>query len=217
MTGFHVGISLGSIAPGPAQRARGRVDTMTVLTARPPPTTPLAEPFGHPPLRLSLKPPGPQSGLLDGAWWPHSRDLAHELPALTDLLDPLWGRITRVTVNPTHWPIIPRKVPVNGHVVKVGWFRQEQDPHQLLLLSYQVGRWDLLIIPPETGAAAAARLMAAACDPLVVRTGGALIADELDRPPAAPAEAAPSGRAQAETWEAESGAMAASAGTAGGR
>ncbi|WP_353943307.1 DUF5994 family protein [Streptomyces sp. HUAS MG91] len=180
---------------------------MTVLTARPLSATPIAKPSGSPLLRLSLKPPGPRSGLLDGAWWPRSRDLARELPALADLLDPLWGRITRVAVNPTHWPVVPRKVSVNGHVVKVGWFRQEQDPNQLLLLSYHVGRWDLLIIPPETGAAAAARLMAAACDPRTVRTGSALLADELDLPSRAPAEA----------WEAEGGATAAPVGTTGGR
>ncbi|GAA2943352.1 hypothetical protein GCM10011428_72720 [Streptomyces violaceus] len=64
-----------------------------------------------------------------------------ELPALTAVLDPLWGRITRVTVNPTQWPVIPRKVPVAGHVVTVGWFLAEQDPHELLLLSYHVGRF----------------------------------------------------------------------------
>ncbi|MFF1381309.1 DUF5994 family protein [Streptomyces sp. NPDC058308] len=182
---------------------------MTVLTARPPPTTPIAESSDYSPLRLSVRPPGLPSGLLDGAWWPRSRDLARELPALTDLLDPLWGRITRVTVNPTYWPTVPRKVPVNGHVVNVGWFRAEQDPHQLLLLSYHVGRWDLLIIPPETGAAAAARLMAAACDPLTVRTGSALIADERDRHPTAPAETGSTARSQSEAWEAEGGAMAA--------
>ncbi|GGO42335.1 MULTISPECIES: DUF5994 family protein [Streptomyces] len=190
---------------------------MTVITERAPPATPLAKTSGHPPVRLSLKPPGPQGGLLDGAWWPRSRDLARELPALIELLDPQWARITRVTVNPTYWPVVPRKVPVNGHVVKVGWFRAEQDPHQLLLLSYRIGRWDLLIIPPETDAAAAARLMAAACDPRTLRTGSALIADELDHHLVAPAEAAPPGRTQAEAWGAEGGAMAAPVGTTGGR
>ncbi|MFI0240428.1 DUF5994 family protein [Streptomyces sp. NPDC016845] len=154
---------------------------MTVLTARPPPAIPITEPSDHPPLRLSLKPPDAPSGLLDGAWWPRSRDLTRELPALTDVLEPLWGRVTRVTVNPTYWPVAPRKVPVNGHVVKVGWLRAEQDPHQLSLLSYHIGRWDLLIIPPETDAAAAARLMAAACALGADRTGSALIADEPDR------------------------------------
>ncbi|MBC9728541.1 hypothetical protein H8R17_28195 [Streptomyces sp. TRM68367] len=99
---------------------------------------------------------------LDGAWWPRSRDLTHELAALADVLDPLWGRITRIAVNSRYWPIIPRKISVNGHVVKVGWFTSEQDPHKILLLSYTAGRWDLLVIPPETSAPSAAWLMAAA-------------------------------------------------------
>ncbi|QYX78585.1 DUF5994 family protein [Streptomyces akebiae] len=116
--------------------------------------------------RLSLAPVGPAPALLDGAWWPRSRDLAAELPSLTAVLDPLWGRITRVTVNPTHWPVVPRKVPVAGHVVKVGWFLSEQDPHELLLLSYRTGRWNLLVVPPQTSAGSAAWLMAAASDPL---------------------------------------------------
>lgn len=90
------------------------------------------------------------------------RDLLRELPAPTDALDPVWGRITRIAVDPEHWPVIPRKVPVNGHVVKVGWFTSEIDPHKLLLLSHGSGRWDLLVIPPETGARSAARLLAAA-------------------------------------------------------
>ncbi|WP_210590362.1 DUF5994 family protein [Streptomyces sp. GESEQ-35] len=114
--------------------------------------------------RVALKSPTGR-GLLDGAWWPRSRDLATELPALADVLDPLWGRITRVAVNPMLWPVVPRKVTVRDRVLKVGWFTPELDPHKLLLLSYGTGRWDLLVIPPETDAATAARFMTAACDP----------------------------------------------------
>ncbi|MET7619263.1 DUF5994 family protein [Streptomyces sp. NPDC005408] len=127
------------------------------------------------PLRLMLAPAGTAPALIDGAWWPRTRDLAAELPALIAVLDPLWGRITRVTVNPTFWPVIPRKVPVAGHVVHVGWFKAEQDPHKLLLLSYTAGRWDLLVIPPETSPATAARLMATAADPSQSLTASGLI------------------------------------------
>ncbi|WP_406277093.1 DUF5994 family protein [Streptomyces sp. NBC_00191] len=127
------------------------------------------------PLRLMLAPAGTAPALIDGAWWPRSRDLTAELPALTAVLDPLWGRITRVTVNPTFWPIIPRMVPVPGHVVHVGWFKAEQDPHKLLLLSYTSGRWDLLVIPPETSPTTAARLMATATDPSRCLTASGLI------------------------------------------
>ncbi|MFD9392224.1 DUF5994 family protein [Streptomyces sp. NPDC060000] len=126
-------------------------------------------------LRLSLAHVGAAPALLDGAWWPRSRDLGAELPILTAVLQPLWGRITRVTVNPTHWPVVPRKVPVAGHVVKVGWFLAEQDPHELLLLSYRTGRWDLLVIPPQTDPVSAAWLMAAASDPLGTSTASRLM------------------------------------------
>ncbi|MFJ1605648.1 DUF5994 family protein [Streptomyces sp. NPDC088253] len=158
-----------------------------------------------PPLRLRLAPSGTAPALIDGAWWPRSRDLTAELPALTAVLDPLWGRITHVTVNPTFWPVIPRKVPVQGHVVKVGWFKAEQDPHKLLLLSYTAGRWDLLVIPPETDAVTAARLMTTAADPARSLTASGLIQEaELFRI-AAEAEAAAWDSARETVWDSEGG------------
>ncbi|WP_344531412.1 DUF5994 family protein [Streptomyces albiaxialis] len=106
--------------------------------------------------------PSREPGELDGAWWPRTRDLTAELSALTDVLDPLGGRITRIALNQHCWPVIPRKLFINGYVVKVGWFYSEPDPHRILLLSSTAGRWDLLVIPPETGIPSAARLLAAA-------------------------------------------------------
>jgi hypothetical protein len=144
-------------------------------------------PFRVPNARLALKPVSTSRELLDGAWWPRSRDLAHELTALADVLDPLWGRITRIAVNPTYWPAIPSRVPVNGHVVKVGWFTPEPDPHKIMLLSYTAGRWDLLVIPPESNAPAAARLMAAASESTgPPKTASALMAAEQARHGASP-------------------------------
>ncbi|QDO43558.1 hypothetical protein FNV62_40450 [Streptomyces sp. RLB3-17] len=171
----------------------------TISLLPPPPTDPAV-----PAARLSLKAPGTPRGLLDGAWWPRSRDLLRELPDLTDVLDPHWGRITRIAVNPAHWPVIPRKVPVHGHVVKVGWFTPELDPHKVLLLSYSVGRWDLLVIPPETRPAVAARLMAAASDP----TGAPLTASALMAVEEARHGDSSAGRVQnpEEAWEYEGGA-----------
>jgi hypothetical protein len=155
------------------------------------------------PARLSLTPAGPVRGSLDGAWWPRSRDLTRELPALALALDPLWGRITRVTVNPAHWPVVPRKVPVAGHTVHVGWFADEQDPDKIILLSYTAGRWDLLVVPPETEPAAAGRLMAAAAATGSLRTAGALLADEDARGDARAV------RNREDTWENDGGARAA--------
>ncbi|MBO8202014.1 hypothetical protein JW613_27510 [Streptomyces smyrnaeus] len=155
-----------------------------------------------PPVRLALTPANAPPGLLDGAWWPRSRDLFRELPTLTARLDVCWGRITRVTVNPTHWPVIPRKVPVAGHTVGVGWFSKEQDPHKLILLSYTAdrGRWDLLVIPPETTAASADRLMSAAAVPGSLLTARMLMDDEHRIRDAA------EDRGRTAEWDAEGGA-----------
>ncbi|MFI6688309.1 DUF5994 family protein [Streptomyces sp. NPDC050485] len=151
------------------------------------------------PARLSLTPRTTLAGQLDGAWWPYSRDLYAELPALADALDETWGRITRVTVNPARWPVIPHKVPAAGHTVHVGWFT-EQDPDKLILLSRTVARWDLLVIPPETEPAAAARLMSAASIPGSVLTAAALMAAE------AVIGGAVDARVRENSWETEGGA-----------
>ncbi|MEU3524758.1 DUF5994 family protein [Streptomyces sp. NPDC038707] len=108
------------------------------------------------PARLSLT---PAPGGLDGMWWPRSRALTRELPALTAALVEQWGRITGVTVHPAYWPVIPRWVSVAGRTVQVDWSTETQDPHRLTL-SLRDGRRDVLVIPPETRAEAAAQLMA---------------------------------------------------------
>ncbi|MEZ0064525.1 hypothetical protein ABIA32_000513 [Streptacidiphilus sp. MAP12-20] len=161
-------------------------------------------------LRLSLRPTGVPGdlpvGALDGAWWPRSDDLLRELPSLVATLDRVWGRITRVNVNPRHWQTLPREIPVQGHVVKVGWFTTELDPHKLLLLSYRLGRWDLLVIPPETNPEAAARLMSAATDPAGAPSASALIAAERGRHDGLLAGFAPGDPGAESAWESEGGA-----------
>ncbi|MFI5867506.1 DUF5994 family protein [Streptomyces sp. NPDC051546] len=169
----------------------------TAATSPAPPVPAAAAPPR--PARLVLTPKTALAGQLDGAWWPRSRDLEAELPVLAAALAEPWGRITRVTVNPSRWPVIPPKVPVAGHTLHVGWFT-EQDPDKLILLSYTVGRWDLLVIPPQTTPAAAARLMAAASVPGSVLTAGALIAAE------AVIGRRPDVRNREDAWESEGGA-----------
>ncbi|MCF2529249.1 DUF5994 family protein [Yinghuangia soli] len=126
------------------------------------------------PARIALTPPGQAAGRLDGAWWPYSRDLALELPSLARAMDDM-GMITRATVNPTLWQSVPRRVPVSGRLVKVGWFTDEQDLHEIMLLSHRAGRWELLVVPPETAADTAQRMMAAAATAGDMRTATALV------------------------------------------
>ncbi|MFJ9946567.1 DUF5994 family protein [Kitasatospora sp. NPDC091207] len=128
--------------------------------------------------RLSLAPSGVRPGRLDGAWWPRSRDLLRELPALAADIDERWGRVTRITVNPAQWPVIPRRIPVTGHTVHAGWFSTEQDEHTIAVFSYAPLRLNLLVVPPETAAVDAARLMAEAAAPANTTAASDLIAAE---------------------------------------
>ncbi|MCX5377384.1 DUF5994 family protein [Streptomyces sp. NBC_00091] len=153
------------------------------------------------PARLSLTPKTTLAGQLDGAWWPYSRDLEAELPPLAAALEEPWGRVTHVTVNPTRWPAVPHTVALDGRILHVGWFT-EQHPDKLILLSYTVGRWDLLVIPPETEPAAATRLMAAAAIPGSVLTAGVLMANE-----AAIGRGLRDAQRQEAGWESEGGAF----------
>ncbi|MFI9360341.1 DUF5994 family protein [Kitasatospora sp. NPDC053057] len=128
------------------------------------------------PLRLSMAPDGVRAGRLDGAWWPRSRDLLVELPSLTAELDERWGRVTRITVNPAQWPLIPRRIPVAGHTVRAGWFSIEQDKHMIMVCSYIPRRLNLLVVPPRTNSVDAARLMTEAADPANTRSASELLA-----------------------------------------
>ncbi|MFF9503458.1 DUF5994 family protein [Streptomyces sp. NPDC014656] len=127
--------------------------------------------------RLALTPNNSPAGLLDGAWWPCSRDLATELPPLVEALRDRFGRVTRITANPAPWSDPLHKVPVGGYAVHVGWFT-DQALDTMILLSYSLGRCDLLVIPPESEPASAARLMAAASAPGNVHTTGILMSRE---------------------------------------
>ncbi|MFE2721900.1 DUF5994 family protein [Kitasatospora sp. NPDC059327] len=128
--------------------------------------------------RLSLTPSGVRPGPLDGAWWPRSRDLLLELPALAADIDERWGRVTRITVNPAQWPVIPPRIPVTGHTVHAGWFTTEQDEHTIAVFSYAPRRLNLLVVPPETDAVSAARLMAEAAGPANTTAASGLLAVE---------------------------------------
>jgi hypothetical protein len=134
--------------------------------------------------RIALRPSSKRRGVLNGAWWPRSRDLDVELPGLVEVLDIAWGRIHRVTVNVRMWPRIPRGIRCGSHTVRVGWFDAEQDPNVLCLISHNEApyRWDLLVVPPETSPAAAARLMDAASDVHDQRSASELTASATDAP-----------------------------------
>jgi hypothetical protein len=138
----------------------------------------------EPAARILLKPPSEHPGMVNGAWWPRSRDLVRELPLLVAALDGVWGQIHHVTVQVHMWPDIPKRVRTGKNMLRVGWFDAEQDPHDICLLSVPGrGRWDLLVVPPELDPETSARLMATAASPGNMQTASSLIA-AASAPPA---------------------------------
>ena len=136
----------------------------------------------HPGARLELRAAqlGGRPGMLDGAWWPRSHDLVAELPALIAEIRRQGGQISRVSYHPDTWEPAPRTVMVDGGLVKLGWFHS-MDPHVLTLTGvYGAGRLDLLVVPPETRAAPAERLMEASNEPHNRRSASAVLLADVD-------------------------------------
>ncbi|HVV08335.1 DUF5994 family protein [Amycolatopsis sp.] len=113
-------------------------------------------------LRLQLKPEAPSTGYVDGAWWPRSRDLAAELPALLAVLAGRPGRIERVTYNLTSWQAAGRRLSMAGGAdVRLEGFRS-QHADTVTISGQGRQRLTLLVVPPETPAAVAHRVLSQA-------------------------------------------------------
>ncbi|MFF4273469.1 DUF5994 family protein [Streptomyces sp. NPDC001536] len=126
-------------------------------------TTALQPPLPSVPvLRLRLAPGGGMPRPIDGAWWPRSYDLISELPQLLAGLPSAWGHITSATVNGAEWSAVPGRMLVFNQVVRLRRSLTASAPHTIVLLAPGRGRWDLLVVPPDTSEAVAEPLMAAA-------------------------------------------------------
>jgi hypothetical protein len=95
-----------------------------------------------------LKPKAPRSGYVDGAWWPHSDDLAAELPDLLAVLSVRLGRIDRVMYNLNEWAKAPRKLATGGRQVRLDGY-QHQPTNTVEVLGVNRNRIALLVIPPN--------------------------------------------------------------------
>jgi hypothetical protein len=115
----------------------------------------------HCPLRLRLKPPAPPTGYVEGAWWPRSRDLSEELPALAEALRVRLGAVSRVAYAQHGWDADPRRVLVEGHVVALEGFRTQQE-NTVHLTGTGGQRISLLVVPPAASDAAGRAAMTTA-------------------------------------------------------
>ena len=65
-------------------------------------------------------------------WWPRSRELRTELPALLDVLWTACRDVNRVTYSLPFWEPVPRRMQVQQRVVSLRG-RRSQDPSLLTL------------------------------------------------------------------------------------
>ncbi|MFI7680915.1 DUF5994 family protein [Actinophytocola sp. NPDC049390] len=104
-------------------------------------------------LRLRMKPSTDttrHAGYVDGGWWPRTRDLSDELPALLAALTDRLGTIERVAYRITEWAPAARRIDNDGRRVKLGGFHH-QGANTVDVSGSSGTRVTLLVIPPDTG------------------------------------------------------------------
>jgi Family of unknown function (DUF5994) len=134
--------------------------------------------------RLSLAPTRAARAVLDGGWWPRSRDPVAEVPGLVLALTAHYGPIRQMMLHSGGWDGRFRRLAVGPGVVRFGWFTS-LDPALVIATTYSGDQIDLLVVPPQTPAAAATLAMATAADPTnTVRASQILAAMTAARSPA---------------------------------
>jgi Family of unknown function (DUF5994) len=114
--------------------------------------------------RLRLKPKAPQTGFVDGAWWPHSDDLTKELPDLLAVLSVRLGAIDRLIYNLSEWAKAPAKFVTGGRNVRLDGYRR-QPVNTLEVVGLNRDKLLLLVVPPYTDPDDAHTAMMAAAAP----------------------------------------------------
>jgi Family of unknown function (DUF5994) len=100
--------------------------------------------------RIRFRQPVSTAGYVDAAWWPRSLDLTAELPALLDVMWTAGREINRVSYSIAGWAAAPRRLRVEGRMVRLGGFAGS-DPLTIRLVdAWGTERIDVLVIPPAT-------------------------------------------------------------------
>ena len=103
-----------------------------------------------------------REGLLNGAWWPKSRDIGAQLRGLVTALAAHIGPISRVGLDVDTWDGVPEQLFVDGRIVHVDWSPVGDDT--VLITHGDQDHFALLVVPPRATQAEAQRAMAQAMD-----------------------------------------------------
>ncbi|MGP4012634.1 DUF5994 family protein [Streptomyces sp. 4N124] len=99
-------------------------------------------------------------GVLDGAWWPRSHDIAAELPGLITALTEYLGPVTRVGLDADAWEELPTRMTIEDRVVHIDASSIGDDT--VLITRGEQDLFSLLVVPPHATPDAARAAMAEA-------------------------------------------------------
>lgn len=110
--------------------------------------------------------------VLDGAWWPRTRDIAGELPGLVSALTAHLGPVLRIGLDADAWEELPTRLVIDDRVVHIDSFPVGDDT--VLVTRGDRDHFSLLVIPPDATPDAARAAMTKA-----VRAGNVTQAEQI--------------------------------------
>ncbi|MBX9983066.1 hypothetical protein A9W98_30410 [Mycobacterium gordonae] len=98
--------------------------------------------------RLEIKPFRPLSEHVDGAWWPRSKNLVHELPDLLASVSEQLGPIVMVGYRHNGWDETPPLADIGGRTVELLGFSSDE-PTSVILIGEEGHHLTLHVISPD--------------------------------------------------------------------
>lgn len=153
---------------------------------------------------LRLETTRSREGILDGAWWPRSRNIGAELPSLISALTEHLGPVLRVGLDTNAWEELPTRLIIDDRVVHIDSFPVGDDT--VLITLGDQDYFSLLVVPPQATPEAAAAAMARAVRADNVAQAGQILVDTGTGPArTSPADDHEGGRGRSDsTWQAGS-------------
>jgi len=124
---------------------------------------------------LRLETQQSREGVLDGAWWPRSRRIGEELPALVRALARHLGPITRVGLDVTAWEELPTRIVVDQRLVRIDSY--PVGDRTVLITRGERDVFSLMVVPPDATPDAAWAAMAQSVRPDNVKDAQQILID----------------------------------------